>query len=128
MICTQSALNGYSIMWLYVMFDLPTETKAQRRDAARFRKDLLKDGFDFVYDCNDSDGFASGMQRIIDGEYKQENVVDINLFGWFTIFFVIIGIVVWQNNAYEKENYFYKDILEIIEQEEKTNHRREASL
>ena len=42
--------------------------------------DLLKDGFDFVYDCNDSDGFASGMQRIIDGEYKPENVVDINLF------------------------------------------------
>ncbi len=47
-----------------------------------------------------------------------EFVVDINLFGWFTIFFVIIGIVVWQNNSYEKENYFYKDILEIIEQEE----------
>ena len=41
----QEALNAYSIMWLYVMFDLPTETKRQRRDAAIFRKNLLKDGF-----------------------------------------------------------------------------------
>lgn len=41
----QEALNAYSIMWLYVMFDLPTETKSQRRDAARFRKNLMKDGF-----------------------------------------------------------------------------------
>ena len=45
MLCSQTALNGYAIMWLYVMFDLPTETKRQRHDAARFRKDLLEDGF-----------------------------------------------------------------------------------
>ena len=32
-------------MWLYVMFDLPTETKRQRHDAAKFRKNLLEDGF-----------------------------------------------------------------------------------
>ena len=44
-LCTQTALNGYAIVWLYVMFDLPVETKAQRRLATRFRKDLLKDGF-----------------------------------------------------------------------------------
>ena len=45
MICSHKALNGYAIMWLYVMFDLPVETKVQRKVAARFRKDLLKDGF-----------------------------------------------------------------------------------
>lgn len=45
MIATQTALNGYAIMWLYVMFDLPVETKLQRKVAARFRKDLVKDGF-----------------------------------------------------------------------------------
>ena len=44
-LCSQTALNGYAIMWLYVMFDLPTETKRQRHDAAKFRKDLLEDGF-----------------------------------------------------------------------------------
>ena len=41
----QTALNGYAIMWLYVMFDLPVETKRQRKVAAQFRKELLKDGF-----------------------------------------------------------------------------------
>ena len=37
--------NQYQIMWLFVFFDLPTETKAERKAASLFRKDLLKDGF-----------------------------------------------------------------------------------
>jgi len=32
-------------MWLFVLFDLPTNTKKERKEAARFRKDLLRDGF-----------------------------------------------------------------------------------
>jgi CRISPR-associated protein Cas2 len=32
-------------MWILVMYDLPTETKKQRKVAAKFRKDLIKDGF-----------------------------------------------------------------------------------
>lgn len=32
-------------MWVFAMFDLPVETQAQRRAYARFRKDLLQDGF-----------------------------------------------------------------------------------
>jgi CRISPR-associated protein Cas2 len=32
-------------MWTLVMYDLPTETKKERRAAARFRKDLMQDGF-----------------------------------------------------------------------------------
>lgn len=32
-------------MWVLVFFDLPTDTKKQRRDASQFRKKLLKDGF-----------------------------------------------------------------------------------
>lgn len=32
-------------MWVLVLFDLPTETKADRKRAAKFRKDLLDDGF-----------------------------------------------------------------------------------
>jgi CRISPR-associated protein Cas2 len=38
-------LNAYRIMWTLVMFDLPTETKKERKAAARFRKELQKDGF-----------------------------------------------------------------------------------
>jgi len=32
-------------MWTIVMYDLPTETKKERKVAARFRKELLNDGF-----------------------------------------------------------------------------------
>lgn len=38
-------LSEYRIMWILVFFDLPTETKKERKDAARFRKDLMGDGF-----------------------------------------------------------------------------------
>ena len=38
-------VNGYRCMWVLVMFDLPTETKAARRAYAKFRKCLLQDGF-----------------------------------------------------------------------------------
>lgn len=37
--------NEYRIMWVLVLFDLPTETKKERKDYARFRKDLMGDGF-----------------------------------------------------------------------------------
>lgn len=33
-------------MWVMVYFDLPVETKLQRKHAAGFRKALIKDGFD----------------------------------------------------------------------------------
>ena len=32
-------------MWVLVFFDLPTDTKKERKVAAKFRKDLLGDGF-----------------------------------------------------------------------------------
>ncbi|MCO5233539.1 MAG: CRISPR-associated endonuclease Cas2 [Chitinophagales bacterium] len=38
-------LNAYKIMWILVFFDLPTETKAQRAVASKFRQVLLDDGF-----------------------------------------------------------------------------------
>jgi CRISPR-associated protein Cas2 len=38
-------LNRYKIMWLFVMFDLPTDTEAQRKKANQFRKLLIKSGF-----------------------------------------------------------------------------------
>ncbi|MEA3426349.1 MAG: CRISPR-associated endonuclease Cas2 [Bacteroidota bacterium] len=38
-------LNAYRIMWVLVLFDLPTETKKDRKAYAVFRKKLLADGF-----------------------------------------------------------------------------------
>ena len=40
--------NAYRIMWLFCLFDLPTNTKAQRKRAAAFRKKLLEDGYDMM--------------------------------------------------------------------------------
>ena len=44
----QERLNAYRIMWLFVLFDLPVETKKERKAAADFRKALLKDGFSML--------------------------------------------------------------------------------
>ena len=41
-------LNGRKLMWMMVMFDLPTETRAQRRSATKFRNFLLDEGFEMV--------------------------------------------------------------------------------
>ena len=40
--------NAYRIMWLFCLFDLPTNTKAQRKRAASFRKRLVEDGYDMM--------------------------------------------------------------------------------
>ena len=37
--------SEYQIMWIFVFFDLPTETKSDRKKYAEFRKQLLRDGF-----------------------------------------------------------------------------------
>ena len=45
---SHSRLNAYRIMWLFVFFDLPTNTKRERKSAAAFRKKLIKDGFSMM--------------------------------------------------------------------------------
>lgn len=45
MTLTTDRLNAYRIMWTLVMYDLPTETKKERKAAAQFRKKLMQDGF-----------------------------------------------------------------------------------
>ena len=38
-------LNAYRIMWVLVFYDLPTETRLERKIAAQFRKKIMADGF-----------------------------------------------------------------------------------
>ncbi|MCX6257051.1 MAG: CRISPR-associated endonuclease Cas2 [Bacteroidia bacterium] len=38
-------LNEYRILWVLVFFDLPVVTKKEKKIAARFRKDIMADGF-----------------------------------------------------------------------------------
>ncbi len=67
---TYFRLNSYNIMWLFVFFDLPTNTKKERRDAARFRKDLEKDGFSmmqysvYIRHCASNENKEVHMKRI----------------------------------------------------------------
>jgi CRISPR-associated protein Cas2 len=40
-----SRLNEYRILWVLVFFDLPVVKKKERKIAARFRKEIMGDGF-----------------------------------------------------------------------------------
>lgn len=40
-----SRLNEYRILWILVLFDLPVISKKDRKIAAKFRKDIVGDGF-----------------------------------------------------------------------------------
>ncbi|MCK9423867.1 MAG: CRISPR-associated endonuclease Cas2 [Bacteroidales bacterium] len=40
-----SRLNEYRILWILVFFDLPVVKKKDRKIAARFRKDIMHNGF-----------------------------------------------------------------------------------
>ncbi|MDX9771476.1 MAG: CRISPR-associated endonuclease Cas2 [Tenuifilaceae bacterium] len=42
---TTNRLNQYRVMWVLVFFDLPTDTKKDRKIYAQFRKQIMKDGF-----------------------------------------------------------------------------------
>jgi CRISPR-associated protein Cas2 len=43
--CLNTYLSGYKLMWAIVIFDLPVVKKDERKEATRFRKDLLDRGF-----------------------------------------------------------------------------------
>ena len=59
-------------MWVLVMFDLPVLTKVQRRRYARFRKELLNNGFQqlqysvYARPCPSDENAAVHRQRIED--------------------------------------------------------------
>lgn len=42
---TGKRFSEYRIMWILVFFDLPTQTKRERKAASDFRKCLMGDGF-----------------------------------------------------------------------------------
>lgn len=80
-------LSGYRFMWVLAMFDLPTETKADRKRYARFRKELLKDGFVmmqfsvYIRHCASRDNAAVHIARIEgaippDGEVRVLTITD----------------------------------------------------
>lgn len=74
-------------MWVFALFDLPVETTAQRRAYARFRKDLLTDGFVmmqysvYIRHCANRESAVAHMRRMglrvpPDGEVRFLMVTD----------------------------------------------------
>lgn len=63
-------LNEYRIMWLFVFFDLPTNTKTERRNASKFRTMLCRDGFSmmqfsvYVRNCASFESFSVHSKRV----------------------------------------------------------------
>ena len=69
---SQTRLNAYHIMWLFVFFDLPVTTKKERRQATGFRKDLIKDGFSmmqfsvYIRHCASKESAEVHLKRVRD--------------------------------------------------------------
>ncbi|WP_255435619.1 CRISPR-associated endonuclease Cas2 [Paracoccus sp. S1E-3] len=63
-------LSGYRLMWILVMFDLPTDTKPQRKAAGDFRNFLLDEGFErsqfsiYARFVNGKEAFEARIRRI----------------------------------------------------------------
>ncbi|MDH7604730.1 MAG: CRISPR-associated endonuclease Cas2 [Melioribacter sp.] len=57
-------------MWILVFFDLPTETAKDRKIYAKFRKELMKDGFSmfqfsiYIRHCPSRENMNVHVQRI----------------------------------------------------------------
>ncbi|HRB62557.1 MAG TPA: CRISPR-associated endonuclease Cas2 [Niabella sp.] len=63
-------LNAYRVMWVLVMFDLPTTTKAEIKRYAKFRKQILDDGFSmfqfsmYIRHCMSRENATVHIQRV----------------------------------------------------------------
>jgi len=63
-------LSEYRVMWVLVFFDLPTDTKKERKAASEFRKNLLLDGFImfqfsiYMRHCPSAENASVHMKRV----------------------------------------------------------------
>jgi CRISPR-associated protein Cas2 len=63
-------LNAYRIMWVLVYFDLPTDTKKDRKNYAIFRKKIMADGFSmfqfsmYIRHCSSKENADVHVKRV----------------------------------------------------------------
>lgn len=94
---SQERISQYKVMWLLVLFDLPTETKKDRKAATTFRKFLLNDGFQmfqysiYMRHCASKENLDVHEKRVHANLPEYGNVVTIGLtdkqFGNIKIFY-----------------------------------------
>lgn len=64
------SLNAYRILWVLVFFDLPVVSTKERRIAARFRKDIMGNGFSmfqfsiYVRHCSSRENADVHIKRV----------------------------------------------------------------
>jgi len=64
------SFEGNRYMWIFVLFDLPTKTKDDRRTAGLFRKFLIQDGYIMIQlsvyarICNGKDRVEKHLKRL----------------------------------------------------------------
>ncbi len=62
--------SEYRVMWVLVLYDLPTETKKQRKIAAQFRKQIMRDGFTmfqfsiYMRHCHSRENAETHIKRV----------------------------------------------------------------
>lgn len=62
--------SEYRVMWILVLFDLPTETKKDKKTYVLFRKNLQRDGFTmfqfsiYVRHCASQENAAVHIKRV----------------------------------------------------------------
>ena len=65
-----SRISEYRVMWVLVLFDLPTDSRRERKAASDFRNKLQKDGFTmfqfsiYVRHCASSENAAVHIKRV----------------------------------------------------------------
>ena len=63
-------ISEYRIMWVLVLFDLPTETKKDRKAYSTFKKNLMNDGFVmfqfsiYIRSCNSIENANVHIKRV----------------------------------------------------------------
>ena len=66
----KTRFSEYRIMWVLVFFDLPTDTKKDRKAYAQFRKQLMGDGFGmfqfsiYVRHCASAENAQAHVRRV----------------------------------------------------------------
>lgn len=72
-------------MWIFVLFDLPTYTSQERKAAAGFRTELIKDGFTmfqysvYIRHCASAENTAVHVRRVKDLLPEEGEVVIMQL-------------------------------------------------
>lgn len=63
-------ISQYRVMWIFVLFDLPTETQKDIKAYAQFRKNIMRDGFTmfqfsiYIRQCSSIENVEAHIKRV----------------------------------------------------------------